>query len=100
MMRFKIMADFYKALDQVRQLQQIAQQMQSLVEGDLSGTLTQIGNSWGGENAQALLQKGNQLKSILSGSQQDVLKVAATFHNIATRLMEQERALAIAMGVW
>ncbi len=100
MLRFKIMADFNKAMAQVQQLMQIAQQMQSLVEGDLNGTLMQIGNSWTGENAQELLQKGNQIKSILSGSQQDVIRVATTFSNIATRLMEQERAAAIAMGVW
>ncbi|MBR1691922.1 MAG: WXG100 family type VII secretion target [Lachnospiraceae bacterium] len=86
----EIMFNYRKAMDQVKALNAIAADLKKIGNNSLSDCMNQVKKSWKGDNADAYVGKGNQLKQKVTKSSDNVSKVAGTLSSMAARIKDAE----------
>ncbi len=84
--------DFQKALRQARELDQVAQRLNSLSDSSLEDTLNQISANWTGDNAVKYIKKGKLLQGNIDKTANALREVAEAIREIARNLYEAEMA--------
>lgn len=89
--------NFNRAMQQARELDEIAANLSNLATSDFEGTLQNISMNWKGENARKYLIKGENLKSDMRSTAGFLRGVASDIRAVAKRVYDAEmQALAIA----
>lgn len=84
--KHEIKVNFQLAKQQAARLEEIADSIDGIGNGDFAETLQQISKSWRGENARMYLEKGNQLQSDMSGSAKTLRQIASEIRTKAERI--------------
>ena len=87
-----IVFDFQKALRESRELDQVAQRLNSLSDSSLEDTLNQISANWTGDNAVKYIKKGKLLQGNIDKTANALREVAEAIREIARNLYEAEMA--------
>lgn len=87
---YKIEMDFRQAKQRASELEEIASEMRSLANRDLTGSMQTLSGAWKGDAATAYLQKGEQLKSKILDSAKRLERTATTIRSIAKRTYNAE----------
>lgn len=83
--------DFANANRQADELDQIAQNLNLLVNSKFDPCLRGISVSWKGENAAAFCRKGNVIENNIQNSVSDLKKAASTIRTIARNIYNAEK---------
>lgn len=87
---YQIYMNFRAAQEQVRALNRAAQQMEELADTQIENTLNRISNNWTGENADAFLEKADQVKVSILRNATDIRKIAQAVDRISTNTRNAE----------
>lgn len=89
--------DFRKAVEKARQLEDIASLLKNLADNDFENSLQDLSVAWSGENANAYLEKGNNLKGDIHITAENLQEVANSIRFSAQKIYDAEmEALRIA----
>lgn len=92
-----IFFNFNHAMQQAKELDEIAANLSNLASSDFEGTMQNISMNWIGENARKYLSKGEQLRSDMCSTAGSLRGVASEIRIVAKRVYDAEmQALAIA----
>lgn len=86
----EVYMDFRTAQEVVRELRTIARDTRHVSNSDLQRTLSQVRNSWQGENADAFLAKGKTLQNKIELTAQTIEDIAKTIEQIARNTYNSE----------
>ncbi len=93
-----IRMDFQKAQQCAAELEEIASEMRTLANSDLSDSLQSLSGAWKGESAALYLRKGELLKDKITASAKNLERTAATIRSTARRTYDAEmRAYRLAV---
>ena len=86
--------DYNKAMRLVRELRQIATDMNNLKNGMLSQAIGGVQGGWQGETAQQFITKCNRLSSLISGEVNNIRNVANSLETTSDAIDKAEREAA------
>ncbi len=91
--------DFAVARKQAQKLDELADDLERLKDGDYNQTMEQIRTNWTGESANAYLTKGATLETEIEDTIREIRKVAGDIRETVRKLEEaQEAAQAVISG--
>ena len=91
--------DFAVARKQAQKLDELADDLERLKDGDYNQTMEQIRINWTGESANAYLTKGAALETEIEDTIREIRKVAGDIRETVRKLEEaQEAAQAVISG--
>lgn len=83
--------DFRNAIRQADELEQVAQNLHMLADGEIQACLSKVAANWKGENAAAFCKKGAIVGNQIKNSASDLKNAAETMRKIAHNLYEAEK---------
>lgn len=90
--RYQIEMDFSRAIQQADKLRALGENLYSLSNDKLNGTLQNISINWTGKNSQDFCTKGNILKDKMNGSAQELVNISEDIRRVATVIYRAEMA--------
>lgn len=94
-----IRMDFSNAKKQAAELEEIAANMKTLANGDLTDSLDTLSSAWKGDSATAYCGKGESLRAKILASARNLESIAATIRSVAKRTYDAElKAYQLAMA--
>jgi uncharacterized protein YukE len=86
--------DYHKAMAQVRELRQIAGELQSMQNKTLAEAIYSIDASWKGRTGQSFLAKCAELRTRIEKEAIDITKIADSLEANANLIAKEEREAA------
>lgn len=83
--------NYYKTIEQVKELRSISKALANLGEKDLSACLGKISKNWKGDNADAYIKKAEKLEGYISDSSKNISDTADVLEEMATNLYNAEK---------
>lgn len=94
---FEIKMDYQRALNQAKELDEIARDLRRTANDNLQDCVSDISHNWTGENSKAYISKCNKLKSDINSTAKKIEKTADTIRTVALVTYRAEMAaLALA----
>lgn len=86
----EIYMQFQAVQEQVDSMNRISGSLSSLADSEMAGILTSIRSSWSGDNAEAFLEKVEQLRSEIEDSSSRVRSIASRISQLAENMRDTE----------
>lgn len=88
--KFVIRMNYNNSIKQAQRLEEAAEDLRRLVRNDLDGSLDSVRSAWTGDNANAFLIKGEQLKEKISKTASGMEQTARAIRTIAKNIYDAE----------
>ena len=89
---YQITLDYNNAVTQAENLEQVAKNIEKMINNEFSPCMNDISRNWTGDNANAYIAKGNKLKNEMQNSADELRKAAKTIRQIAGNTYRAEKA--------
>ncbi len=86
----EIRFNFQQSLKRAEELEEVAEGLKRLAQGDLESAFQNLSLAWKGEAASAYLEKGSRLEEKILKSAKDLNSTASAIRRIAQRTYEAE----------